>query len=184
MTEKDDILRMSYGERDAFERVYRASWSKVYRFTGFFLKDAKEREDAVQEVFVKLWLKRQAVDLDRDYDGFLFIITKNLILDRLRRKGQSIEVETLEGCVEVWHPEIEESMDAEIMQKRIASLVESLPSRQRQVFRLRREEGLSIADIAAKLGISEGGVKRSLNLALKFIKANLPLFLIFLGNEF
>ena len=56
-------------------------------FTGFFLKDEKEREDVVQDVFVKLWLKRNAINLDDDYDGFLFILTKNLIVDRLRRKG-------------------------------------------------------------------------------------------------
>ncbi|MGN0191066.1 MAG: RNA polymerase sigma factor, partial [Candidatus Cryptobacteroides sp.] len=117
---------------------------------------------------------------DGDYDGFLFVITKNLIIDHLRRKGQTVELETLDGCVEVKLPEIEESMDAEIMKNRVASLVSLLPARQKQVFTLRREEGLSIAEISARLGISEGGVKRHLNLALKFIKANLPLFLIFI----
>ena len=182
MATKDDILRMSRGEREAFEKVYRASWSKVYRFTGFFLRDEKEREDVVQEVFVKLWLKRKSVDLEKDYDAFLYIITRNLIVDRLRRKGTSVQVETLEDCLEVKLPEIEDSMDAEMMKKRVGILVDLLPSRQKQVFLLRRDEGLSIADIASRLGITESGVKRSLNLALKFLKTNLPLFLLFLEN--
>ena len=182
MAMEDDILRMSKGEREAFEKVYRSSWSKVFRFTGFFLRDEKEREDLVQEVFVNLWLKRKSVNLDKDYDAFLYIITRNLVVDRLRRKGTSVQVETLEGCMEVKLPEIEDSMDAEMMRKRVSILVELLPSRQKQVFLLRRDEGLSIAEIASKLGITESGVKRSLNLALKFLKTNLPLFLLFLDN--
>lgn len=183
MATRDDILKMSYGERDAFERVYKASWNKVYRFTGFFLKDEKEREDVVQDVFVKLWLKRNAVNLDDDYDGFLFILTKNLIVDRLRRKGASVEIETLDGCVEVRLPEIEEGIDAEILRKRVHSIIQLLPPRQKQVFLLRRKDGLSISEISSKIGISEGGVKRNLNLALKFIKENLPLLILFLDSQ-
>ena len=127
MATRDDILKMSNGEREAFERVYKASWNKVYMFTGFFLKDEKEREDVVQDVFVKLWLKRNAINLDDDYDGFLFILTKNLIVDRLRRKGASVKIETLDGCVEVKLPEVEEGIDAEILRKRVHLIIQLLP---------------------------------------------------------
>ena len=53
--------------------------------------------------------------------------------------------------------------------------------RQREAFVLSRHDGMSIREIARVMGITEKGVQRNINLALKFLKANLPLFLIFMN---
>lgn len=44
-------------------------------------------------------------------------------MDRLRRKGASVKIETLDGCVEVKLPEVEEGIDAEILRKRVHSII-------------------------------------------------------------
>ena len=62
----------------------------------------------------------------------------------------------------------------------IEKLVALLPDRQREAFILSRKNGLTAKEIAQRMGMSQKGVERHIHLALKFIKSNLPLLLIFL----
>ena len=93
MTEKIDIILFKDGNLEAFERIYRNSWNRVYHFTELFLDDSYEREDMVQEVFVRLWKKRSLIDTSRDFDGLLFITTRNIIFDRLRKSGRTERID-------------------------------------------------------------------------------------------
>jgi RNA polymerase sigma-70 factor (ECF subfamily) len=77
---------------------------------------------------------------------------------------------------------MEEMIDADDLQKYIDKLVSVLPSRQKEAFILSRRGGLSAKEIAERMNISVKGVERHIYLALKFIKANLPLLLLFLSN--
>ena len=71
-------------------------------------------------------------------------------------------------------------MDAEFMEEYIDKLVSMMPDRQREAFLLSRKDKFSIKQIAQKMGITENGVKRDIHLALRFIKSNLPLLILFL----
>ena len=76
---KNAIIRFREGDRTAFETIYRQYWRKVYSFTRLYIRDSFEQEEVVQQVFIRLWEKRSLIDADKDFDGFLFIITRNLI---------------------------------------------------------------------------------------------------------
>ncbi len=176
MEEQKDILLLRDGDRDAFARLYRRYWAKVYHFAGLFLTDPMEQEDIVQQVFLHLWDVRSRLDPARGMDGLLFIVTRNAVFKRLRRKGRT---ETLNELLLDQEQDLQTSLEAKEMQGYIDSLVEALPERRREAFRLSREEGLSYKEIAARMGISEKGVERHIRLALQFLKENLPLFLFF-----
>ena len=72
-------------------------------------------------------------------------------------------------------------IDAGFLREAVDRLVAELPPRQRESFVLSRRDGMSIREIAGVMGITEKGVQRNINLALKFLKTNLPLFLIFIN---
>ena len=55
-------------------------WSKVYNFSRLYLSSITEVEEVVQEVFVKVWETRDFLRADDNFKGYLFIITRNLIL--------------------------------------------------------------------------------------------------------
>lgn len=176
MLSQETLQNFRDGDQEAFKALYDAYWNKVYGFTKLYISQQEDREDIVQEVFYKLWKKRSLIDTDKDLDGFLFILTKNLILNRLRvRTLQSLE----ETKVDIPDASVVSDIDTPYLREYIDRLISTLPPKQREAFLLRRHDHLSIKDISSVMNISESGVKRNINLALKFIKANLPFFIVF-----
>ena len=73
------IRQIKQGNSKAFKAIFDRYWNIVYRFTGLYLMDNYEKEEITQQVFIKLWEKRELLDEEKDLDGLLFIITRNLI---------------------------------------------------------------------------------------------------------
>ncbi len=180
MIGKDTLLKFKNGDTQAFKALYNAYWSKVYGFTKLYIDKQQDREDVVQDVFYQLWRKRRLIDAEKELDGLLFIITKNMILNRLRRKAPlSLDELNIDIPDEYLSLGVDSSIDAPYLQKYVEKLIGTMPQKQREAFILRRLKHLSIKEIAVIMGISESGVKRNINLALKFLKTNLPLFILF-----
>ena len=181
----NDIVLLKNSDRKAYARVYRHYVGKVYNFTSLYIHDENEKKDIVQRVFIRLWEKRRLLNERDSIDGLLFIMTRNLIFNHSRSSFKPIPIENVNDVDTLISktPSSEEITDANMLSSQIKSLIEMLPERQKEAFILSRQAGLPIKDIAAKMGISESGVKRHINLAMKFIRTNLPLFLIFLGEN-
>lgn len=179
---ENDVIKFKAGDHKAFERIYNHYWSKVLHFTSLYINDPNEQEEIVQQVFVRFWEKRAMLDQERDLDGFLFIITRNMVFNRFRKSfNEKAYREAAESKADGIY-DMEEMIDADDLQKYIDKLVSVLPSRQKEAFILSRRGGLSAKEIAERMNISVKGVERHIYLALKFIKANLPLLLLFLSN--
>ncbi|MBP3662859.1 MAG: RNA polymerase sigma-70 factor [Bacteroidales bacterium] len=177
----DDLIKFKNGDEKAFEKIYLQYWNKVFQFTRLYISDVNEQEEIVQQVFVRLWEKRAMVDESRDLDGFLFIVTRNMIFNRSRRSfNEKAYKDAMEAIGGGSSYDMEEHLDASDLQKYIDKLISLLPARQKEAFILSRKGGFSTKEIARKMDISEKGVERHIYLALKFIKANLPLLIIFL----
>ncbi|MGN0190209.1 MAG: RNA polymerase sigma factor [Candidatus Cryptobacteroides sp.] len=178
MLDQETIHCFKNGNQEAFKALYDAYWEKVYGFTKLYLSRQEDREDVVQEVFFRLWDKRHLLDADKDLDGFLFILTKNMILNKLRRR----KLKSLDGVdLDIPDSNAEPDLNDPYLSTYIDKLISTMPTKQREAFILRRKEGLSIKEISEAMNISESGVKRNINLALKFLKANLPLFILFVS---
>ena len=179
----EDIIKFKFGDHKAFERIYYEYWSKVLHFTRLYIKDQNEQEEIVQQVFVRLWEKRTMLDETRDLDGLLFIITRNMVFNRTRRSfKEKAYKELVEMTGEGSLYNMEERIDAQDLQRYIDKLISIMPARQSEAFVLSRKGGLSATEISEKMNISVKGVERHIYLALKFIKANLPLFVLFLAE--
>ncbi|MDO8929197.1 MAG: RNA polymerase sigma-70 factor, partial [Bacteroidota bacterium] len=128
-------------------------------------------EEIVQEVFVKVWLKKEAVNPEKDFQSYLFSIAKHLILDHLKsavnRKlyfvGDHFQQDVLadEGL---------ESSLVEHAEEKLQQLINEIPERRREIFLLSRFEGLSYKQIAERLNISENTVDSQIRNALAFLR--------------
>ena len=175
-----DIIKFKQGDQSAFKNVYDAYWAKVFHFTSLYVNDPFEREEVVQQVFIRLWEKRESIDESVDLDGYLFIITRNMIFNRSRRSfNEKAYKEAMEAIGSDSYT-LDAQIEARDLNIYIEKLVALLPDRQREAFILSRKNGLTAKEIAQRMGISQKGVERHIHLALKFIKSNLPLLLIFL----
>lgn len=179
MDEKEAIYKLKDGDKEAFEFLYRQYWAKVYNFTRLYITSALDTEDIVHEVFAKLWETRAFVNVNKNFNGFLFIVTRNIIFNQSRDSFndtfyQLTAVEALEESYD-----IEEELITSDLRAHIDSLIALLPPRRQEVFRMSREEHLSYKEIATRLDLSEKTVERHIADAIKFLKKNLLLYSIF-----
>lgn len=134
------IRQIKQGNSKAFKAIFDRYWNIVYRFTGLYLMDNYEKEEITQQVFIKLWEKRELLDEEKDLDGLLFIITRNLIFNHIRKSiNEEKLAETLQLATEASN-EIEQGIEAEDLKKYIDKLVHMLPERQRTAFILSKKK--------------------------------------------
>ena len=181
MEEKLVIDRLKGGDAEAFTILYNRYWLKVYNFAQLYIISSSELSEVVQDVFLKVWESKEILDADKNFDGFLFMITRNIIFNYSRRHFNELnfKMTVLKGLENSY--DIEEELDAADLKNYIDKLISQLPARRQQIFRMSREEHLSNREIAERCAVSEKAIERQITLALKFIKENLPLFVVFMG---
>ncbi len=169
------VKLLKKGDVMAFDAIYNKYCRKLHGFVLMYLKQEEDAEEIVQEVFIKIWNSRDKMDVYASFESFLFTIAYNATMSLLRKRmteAKSREylksVQQIEGAEEV----IEELQFKELNDQ-LESLLERLTPRQKEIFHLSREEGLTHAEIAQKLNISESTVNNHLVTILKFLKNNI-----------
>ncbi len=164
------LTKLKAGDETVFKTIYNKYCPQVYNFTRLYITSLAETEEVVQEVFVKLWEDRQLLDTDKNLKGYLFIITRNLIFNKFRRSfnENNYKMSLIKKLNEVY--EIEDDIEVNDLKQYIDTLIEELPPRQKEVYKLSREEYLKHFEIAQLLSISEKTVERHITEALRFLK--------------
>lgn len=170
-TEKELVKKLKEGDSFAFEVLFYKYRNKIKGFALKIVPAQIDPEEIVQEVFVRVWLKKEAIDPEKDFQSYLFSIAKNLVLDHLKsavnRKlyfvGEHFQQDLL----------VEDGLEASISEEsevKLQKLINEIPERRREIFRLSRFEGLSYKQIAERLNISENTVDSQIRNALAFLR--------------
>lgn len=164
------------GDMAAFDAIYEQYSKRLYAFVFRYLKQEADTEEIVQEVFLKLWESRKKIDVYASFDSFLFTIAYNNTITLLRKKVN--EKKYLEHLINRQQFNNADALIDEIhfreINRQVKLLIDELTPRQKEIFLLSREEGLTHAEIAEKLHISVNTVKNHLVAALAFLKSNIP----------
>lgn len=128
-----------------------------------YLGDDGEAEDIVQDTMLKLWLMR--ADLQSPVWGIGAVVTRNLCIDSLRRRRPTIDISRL--------PDSEEPGDDGSQIEQMLMIVDSLPSSQRTILRMRHLEGMGMNEIAAVMGSTEQAVRKKLSRARMVVRRKL-----------
>src|SRR6266496_5321816 len=83
--ETEMLQQMIAGDERAFGKIYEFYQGRIFLFAFRLTKSKDEAEEIVQEVFVKLWMKKKNIDVEKKFDSYIIAITKNLVLDRLKK---------------------------------------------------------------------------------------------------
>jgi RNA polymerase sigma-70 factor (ECF subfamily) len=84
--EKDLLLEVAAGNESAFRKLFQVYWKKVYAVSLDFTKSEPLAEEIVQDVFLKIWLKREYLVSVLKFDDYLFTVARNHIYNTLRKK--------------------------------------------------------------------------------------------------
>ena len=138
---------------ERFQNEWLSLAGDFYRVAFYILEDAAEAEDAVQELFLKLWSGRDTLDGIRSPKGYGLQVLRNLCLDRIRR---SRKMETPAVLPEPeWPGRQDEAVDEKQRLAKVLDAIKSLPDRQREVLTLRTLDGLSYEEISRRTGINQ-----------------------------
>lgn len=139
----------------------------LFRFARSILRDEDEAKDAVQELSLKLWEKRDALDNVDNLHAFTMKSMRNHCLDEIRKRRNKTEPET-ELISDLPEPyQVVEDSDMSI---RIKKMIEKLPELQRTVIQLRDVEGFEIEEIAKTTGLTANAVTVNLSRARQKIR--------------
>ena len=163
------VERIKKGESTAFRELFNRYYQTLLAVAINLLHDINTAKDVVQEVFFQLWKKRETLTVPRNVEAYLKRATINTALNYIKAKKRtstlkdSSEIPTqITGAVE--------QLEADEVQMAIQQALASLPKRCREVFILKRMEGLSLKEIAAKLDISPKTAENQITKALKVLK--------------
>lgn len=142
---------------------------KIYRFARSIVSDEAEAEDVTQDIFEKLWVRRDSLDGCTNLEGFVMSSVRNLCYDRLRNKrmraGKMDSVKA--GMPVVTAGYSPENADAARI---VSQLIASLPEKLRTVIHLRDVEGCEIETISEAIGMDAPTVRVMLSRARKSVR--------------
>lgn len=143
----------------------------LYRVAYYILESENDAQDAVQDLFVKLWGNRDQLDTVLNFKAYCTTLMKNLCIDRLRKEQrvQGIEVET--DIVE--SRRVDEDYDAREKLERVLAAIERLPERQRDVMKMYVLEEMSYDEIAQKTGMTNLTLRVLLSNARKTLRSQI-----------
>jgi RNA polymerase sigma-70 factor (family 1) len=172
--ERNILTLLEGGSEFAFVQIFDRYRPRIYKTARQFLKSPELAEEIVQEVFMKLWLRRATACEIEKLDAYLFTMARNLTLDTLRKQAyEAGEARRMAVGMDM----IGNASDEPLLESQYTELLQEavslLPPQQQQVFRLAKVEGLSHEAIAAQLNISRLTVKTHMAKALQSIRNHL-----------
>ncbi|MCJ8208491.1 RNA polymerase sigma-70 factor [Mucilaginibacter sp. RS28] len=155
-----------------FDEIFEAYKHQVYMQVYAIAKSEYAAEELTQEIFIKLWLNKDALKDVKNMGGYIYTIVRNYSLNYLRKAASDTRLvnELLRTAVPCSN-ELESFIDASECKKLISKAVSQLSPQRQLVYKLSREEGLSYDEIAGKLNLSKNTVKNHLVAALSYINA-------------
>jgi RNA polymerase sigma-70 factor (ECF subfamily) len=152
----------------SYEDFFRSHYASLCRFILKIVKDKDLTEDIVQDVFIKLWEKKDTLIINSSLKSYLYRSAINTAYNELntikRYPKKILEGEEMENSIVV---ENEERLEVDELEEKIAIIIAQLPEACREIFTLSRFEAMSYKEIAETLSISVKTVENQMGKALK-----------------
>ena len=142
--------------------AFRAQSDRLFRVAYYILESETDAEDAVQDLFLKLWSGRDRLDTVVNFNAYCTTLMKNLCIDRIRKETRMQTVPAETGFAENRMTE-DEVIGRETLE-RVLKAIDRLPRRQQEVIRMYVIEEMSYNEISEKTGMS--------NLTLRVLLSN------------
>jgi RNA polymerase sigma-70 factor (family 1) len=166
------ITMLAEDSEYAFQLLYDRHRKRIYQTALRYLKSPLLAQELVQDVFLKLWFNRRNLKTDLPVEAWLHTITKNILLNRIKRLAN--EWKAIKGVSQVsekFVDNIENNFQSAQYNQLLQKAIALLPEQQQKVFTLARYEQLTYQQIGMELNISPLTVKTHMSRALDSIRS-------------
>lgn len=173
--DKVKLLALKQGDVKVFESVFREFYAPLCIHARRYLIDPDVAEEVVQNMFFKMWERRDSLVITTSLAAYLYKSVTNHSLNHIKYQSHIRKYQEFIGFRTEDHQSVSvhDALVHSDLEKQLISLVKSLPERRRMIFEMSRLEGLRYNDIAEKLGISLKTVEIQMSKALEFMRERL-----------
>jgi RNA polymerase sigma factor (sigma-70 family) len=157
--------------RNRFDEIIHSQYRKLYMIAIRIVRNKPEAEDAVQEVFLKMWTMGDKLDEYNDIEAVVVTMLKNKCIDVVRRRkyNEGEEVGTTALNFEGPVSPLDQMVSGETKDL-IRKIILGLPEHYRELVQLREIDGLSYEEIASATGVNVNSLRVSVSRARQIIK--------------
>jgi RNA polymerase sigma-70 factor (family 1) len=173
-TIKELLQQVAEGNEQAFRTIYDAYFNRLAAYVFKLSKSPGVTEEIVQEVFMKLWVKRAVLVRVDNPEAFIFSIARNRTIDFLRSMARDTRlVAVLSERLQQQPQQADTRLSEKELSRLVQEALQQLSEQKKMIYHLSRNEGLSHDEIAEKLQLSKSTVKNNLSATLKHIRLHL-----------
>ncbi|AYD48088.1 RNA polymerase sigma factor [Arachidicoccus soli] len=181
-----ELLRCS--DERAFTEIFFRYDKRIYKFIFKMVKDDNIATDITQEVFIKIWKKRELLVDIHNAEAYIFTIASNLTLNQIKKSLREAHIKEMLQTIQRQNNayNADNTLLLHDSEALILDIVEALPPQQKRIYQLSREQGLNYNEISSTMKISSNTVRNHLVKALHTIRTRIEkqdqiiLFLIFI----
>jgi RNA polymerase sigma-70 factor, ECF subfamily len=172
--DKEYVESLKSDDFIAFDALFHKYSKSLYAFALSITRDCFAAEEITQLVFLKVWEKRIQINEHLSFKSFLFSVAYNETISWLRsEKSQKRRFSEFAYITVLETNETEQTVEFRNIEGIANQLVQEMPEKRKEIFRLSREQGFSNKEIANKLGISIKTVENQITSALKYLREKL-----------
>jgi RNA polymerase sigma-70 factor (family 1) len=177
LTDQELTALLKAGDQLAFTEIYQRYGKALTTFAAAEsrLNDLDDAGDVLHDLFVWLWEERAKLAITGNLKNYLFTAIRNRIIDHIRKNNTRQKYADL---LEELSYSLEQQLEAKELGQMLEHSITELSPRTAEIYRLSRQDHLSVKEIAAQLGLSEQTVKNQLTTALKHLRQSLIAFLV------
>jgi len=174
------VTASQVNDEKAIESLFRSHYKRLCNYAFNLLQDVDESEEAVQQVFIQLWEKRETMEINISIQAYLFKAVRNNCLNRIKhQKVKQVYADEVVAQANEASNTTHITLQNELQQQ-IHQAIDSLPEQCRLIFKLSRFEEMKYSEIAKELNISIKTVENQMGKALKIMREKLKDYLAIL----
>ena len=168
---KELVLQLQHGDESAFNKLYLYYSTPLYKKINSIVKDESISDEILQDLFLKVWEKKDSIKIEHSFAAFLYTVANNLVYDYLRKvsKDKRLQARLMINAVD-YYLQIEEQLIGKETNAIIQQAISQLSEQRRNVFILCKLEGRSYQEAADILGVSVSTINSHIVNSTRFIK--------------
>lgn len=167
------LIEVSKGNEAAFKILFDTYRPNIYTTALRVTNNEFMAEDIVQDTFVKVWINKHTLTHVDNFEKWLYVLSKNITLDILKKQAhyKTYAIEEAKAALIRVYPEADYLAQDKDFQGLLQKAIDRLPEKQKETYRLIREQYLKREEAATMLNVSPETVKSNLEQAMKSIRA-------------
>lgn len=170
-SEKLLVSELKNHNEKAFRKLFDFYYQDIYGYSISILKSKELAEENVQEVFLKVWLHRENLNLEQSFKSYIFTIARNQAFNFLNKAANDLVLkEEIFYESQKSHNQGDYSIREADCKRLKKQAIKQLPPKRKQIFKMSRKQGKTYEEISQELGISVNTVKSQMSKALESLR--------------